>query len=290
MVVACAGALWLYGALNGPLAALPELTARTLLWLGAHLVYVAVWVSVVCVLSLVVSDRKTAFAVALAAWAFAVLVAPRLAATIADAVHPAPSPTVFFGEIRKGLAGGIDGHASVGERRQAFEREVLARYGVTRKEDLPVSFAGLALQEGEEHGNRVFDQRFDLLGDTYAAQQHASRWWSVVSPMLALQHLSMAAASTNVAHQLDFARQAETTRREVIRVLNDDMTRHGQGKDFDYAAAPALWKTVPEFAYQLPRLTSMWASWVADVAILLAWLAFAGCMTRLAARRMERPQ
>lgn len=46
---------------------------------GAHLAYIAVRVSGVVVISLVVSERRTAFAIALAAWAVAVPVVPRLA-------------------------------------------------------------------------------------------------------------------------------------------------------------------------------------------------------------------
>lgn len=290
LMAVCAGALWLWGAVTSPLVALPDLTSRTLLWLGAHLTYLAVWISLVTVISLVLNDRRTAFATALAVWAMAVLVVPRLAATTADALHPAPSPTAFFEAIRNDLAGGVDGHASAGERRQAFEREVLARYGVARKEDLPVSLAGLALQEGEEQGNRVFDRHFGRLADAYAAQQRTRRWWSVASPMPVLQHLSMAAASTDVAHQLDFVRQAEATRRDIVRGLNDDMTRHGKGKDFNYAAAPELWKTIPEFAYRPPRMASMWAGSTVDAVVLLAWLMLAGWTTRSAVRRMERPR
>lgn len=290
VVVVCAAALWLYGAMTGSAASLTDLTLRTLLWLGAHAVYIAFWAMLVVVVSLIVTDRKTAFATALAVWALTVLVAPRLAATVADTLHPAPSPSRFFGAIRSDLAGGVDGHASAGERRQAFEREVLARYGVARKEDLPVSFAGLALQEGEEHGNRVFDEHYKRLADIYAAQRHARRWWSFVSAVPALQHLSMSAASTDVAHQLDFVQQAESTRREVIRVLNEDMIRHGKGKDFDYAAAPELWKSVPEFNYHLPRLASMGKAVAVDGAILLAWLVLAWWATRRAVRREERPR
>lgn len=290
VVVACAAALWLYGAMTGSAAALSELTLRTMLWLGAHVLYVGVWAVLVVVVSLLVADRKTAFATALAVWALTVLVVPRLAATVADTLHPVPSPTGFFGAIRSDLAGGVDGHASAGERRQAFEREILARYGVARKEDLPVSFAGLALQEGEEHGNRVFDEHYKHLADIYAAQGHARRWWSFASTVPALQHLSMSAASTDVAHQLDFVQQAESTRREVIRVLNEDMIRHGKGKDFDYAAAPELWKSVPEFTYRLPRLASMWKTVAVDGVILLAWLVLSWWVTRCAVRHAERPR
>lgn len=264
-----------------------ELAARALTWVFANAVYLGVWIALTLAASLALSSTRATLVTLLAGWALLVLIVPRLAATLADTVAPAPTPAAFAADIRRDLDEGIDGHDPAGARRAAFEQQVLAQYGKQTVEELPVSFAGLSLQESEDYGNRVFDRHHGQLAERYRAQEHWRRAAAVLSPLPVLQHLSMAAAGTDIAHHIDFIAQAERKRREIVLVLNQDMIDKGAGQDFDYLADPALWRRTPEFDYALPSFARQAPRYAIDALILLLWLGLATLLLRAAIRRVE---
>ncbi len=267
-----------------------ELLLRGAAWGAANAIYLGAWIAAVLAASLFFVHARMALVTTLAAWALVVMVMPRLATTLADVVAPTPTPATFAADIRRDLDEGIDGHDPADARRAAFEQAVLKQYGAARVEDLPVSFAGLSLQAGEEYGNRVFDRHFTRLTGRYRAQEHWRRVASLLSPLPALQHLSMAAAGTDIAHHVDFINQAERKRREIVLVLNQDMIDRGAGQDFDYLADPVLWQQTPEFHYTLPGFAHLSRRWMWDALILLGWGLLALGLLRAAIRSEERPR
>lgn len=267
--------------------------ARALSWTGAHVLYLAAWAVLIVLISWRATNARHALVLLLGVWALLTLAVPRLAATIADQLAPMPSTTAFTAAVREDLSQGLDGHAPAAERDQAFERAVLARYGVTKVEDLPVSFAGLALQEGEEYGNQVYDRHFGALSERLQRQSQWRRAFALLSPLPALQHVSTAAAGTGLDAHLDFVAQAESSRRNIVRFLNDDMTRNGTGgdggpKDFDYLADPALWARTPQFVYRPPAWHRDAQAHGWDAALLLLWLLIPVAALALAVKREER--
>lgn len=271
-------------------ARIGDLVLRAAAWAAANALYLGVWIALTLAASLHFSRARSALIALLAAWTLSALIAPRLAATLADSIAPAPAPGAFAADIRRDIDQGMDGHDPADARRQAFERRVLAQYGVDNVEDLPVSFAGLSLQESEEYGNKVFDKHFGRLGDAYRVQQDWRRAAALLGPLPVLQHLSMAAAATDIAHHLDFVDQAEAKRREIVAMLNQDMIEKGAGRDFDYLADPALWRRTPEFAYAPPAFARLAPRHALDAGLLLAWAVLAALLLRAAVRRAERPQ
>lgn len=263
----------------------PDAWGRTAWWVGGHLAYVMVWVVLVLAVSAWAHSSRSALAWLLALWATSVLIAPRMIATMADERIPAPSGTDLRAQIDRDLEEGFDGHGGAGEREEEFERRVLAEYGVKSVDDLPVSYAGLRLDEGERVGNLVFDKRYRELAETYDRQRTWRRRASFLTPLPVLQHVSMAAAGTDVEHHMEFAAQAEAQRRDIISRLNADMTLHGKGKDFDYIADPELWATIPEFHYTPPALDEGTVG--RDVAVLGGWLVVAGLLLIAATRRLH---
>ena len=147
---------------------------------------------------------------------------------------------------------------------------MLTQYGVGRVEDLPVNFAGISLQEGEEYGNLVFDRHYTRLWDTFQRQDQFKQFAALAAPMLAIRSLSMGLAGTDFAQHRDFAEAAEHYRRALVKKMNDDMTLHAGKADYGYTAGPALWQEVPDFQYAAPsagrccaarrRASSCWRS------------------------------
>jgi len=228
--------------------------------------------------------------VLLAGWALATLIAPRLSVALAEAEVPIPTASAFAAAVQKDLAEGLDGQSPPNVRRDRFRAQLLAEYGVERVEDLPVSFAGMSLQEAERYGNEIFDHHYGQLTGLYRAQERWRRLGALLGPLPLVQQISMAAAGTDIAHHVEFIQQAETQRREIIEVLNMNQATHGVGLEMRYEADATLWQTVPEFSYRLPPAASLFARQWSDWLLLALWLGLAWWCTRAVAARMERAQ
>lgn len=253
------------------------------LWAAAYLAFLAIVTVVAVAISALSRTASQAMLALVAFWLLAVLIAPRVGAAIGMAAAPVPTPDQFFAAMSPDMAKQPD---VFGDDAVTFGAAMAKRYGVAKVEDLPVSFAGLQLDESERHGNIVYDRHFGSLAKTYAAQRVAMRWAGLISPLPALQNVSMALAGTDMAHQLAFQNQAEAHRRTLIGALNRDMVEHGKGADFDYQAGPALWRQTKDFRFVAPPLNVTLGTIVPDLAILAAWMIAALALLRHATRRL----
>jgi ABC-2 type transport system permease protein len=151
---------------------------------------------------------------------------------------------------------------------------------------VPISFSGISLQEGEEHGNEVFDRHYGRIFDIYEAQNRVIQWAGVMAPMLPMRSLSMALAGTDFAHHQDFVTAAEAHRRTIQRVMNDDITRNAR-PGVAYVAGPDLWAAVPEFTYELPSAAWALHRTLPSLGLLLAWCGATLWFASRAARRLS---
>lgn len=297
VVVAKAAALWALiagGVMSSALLALlmargepvPDAGARLTWWLGGVLIYLTFWVVIVMAVSTWVRSSRAALAGLLALWTGLTLIAPRLIATAADERWPATTGADLRADIQRDREQGFDGHGGAGAREQAFRAKVLAAYRVATIEELPVSFAGLALDEDERVGNLIFDKHYAALADRYRRQHAWRRWATVLSPVPALQHVTMTAAASSLGDHLAFTAQAEALRRQIVAMLNADLIANGKALGFDYQAPPALWATIPSFTYQPARLRPR--DLVPELGALVAWLLASGLALGLAVRRTSR--
>lgn len=261
----------------------PDGGARASQWLLGYAGYGVLWVLLTLAVSALARSARQSLAILASAWLLGVLLLPRLAAERAEAAHPSPHAETFWKEVRKAQSEGIDGHSAGDTRAKQLEAETLQRYGVTRKEDLPISFAGVALQASEEYGNEVFERFHGARWDGYAEQARSAARWSWLAPAIAVRQVATAAAATDLEHHRRFAQAAETHRRDLQRFLNDDMTRNAKGKDFEYKAPDALWAAAPRWSYAAPAAVS---SVRTAAFVLLAWLIGAGAACVIAARRL----
>lgn len=263
---------------SSDLLALASLTLAHLLWL-AGCAGTGAW------LGLRAGSLHGALARAVLGWLVCAFVVPRVAAEAADTLAPLPSRAAFELGIQRDSENGFDGHDPRNERRKAFEAEVLERYGVTRTEDLPVNFDGLAMQADEEYGARISAVHFGRLWATLRAQERAQLGFGLVSPLLFLRPISMAVAGTDTEHFLAFARQAEAYRFELVRFLNDSMARNSRTGDWDWKAPEDTWALVADFRAEPPPVSAALArtrvAWLA----LAAWCAGSLTLATRAARR-----
>jgi ABC-2 type transport system permease protein len=263
---------------GGVLASTP---ARAAWLVGVYVVYVMVILAVSLAVSARAPSSRVALVALLSMWFVNSLVAPRAVGDIAAALYPTPSAAVFRQELQRELAD----TTAVEARLERRKRELFARYGVQTVEALPVAFSGISLQEGEEHGNEVFDRQYGRLHAQYARQDGVSQWAGLAAPMLAVRSLSMALAGTDGRHHRDFIAAAEQYRREMQRVLNGDLAAHARPGQV-YLADRDLWERIEPFAYAAPSTSWALAGQVRALAALLVWLAASLLLLAAAVRTM----
>lgn len=222
-----------------------------LLTLG-YLLYLGCFVALGAAISARARGASAALVAALALWVGAVILVPRLAGDLAAWVHPTPSEHAFFAAVSEDIKHGINGHDPQDRRAEDLKNELLARHGVATVEELPVNLAGVALQAGEEYGDRVYDQHYGELHALRRRQADLRLGLAFASPLLALRPLSASLCGTDVAAHEAFASAAEAHRRALVRRLNDDITRRPGASPFEFTAGPELWRELDALTWTPP--------------------------------------
>jgi ABC-2 type transport system permease protein len=278
------GALILVSASPGSWAAT---LGRAAVMAAGYLLYLAAFVGLALAVSAALPSSRVALVTLLGFWIGNGLVVPRLVADLSERLHPVPTATAMWAAMREDMTNGIDGHDPADARRRELESRTLAQYGVAKVEDLPVSFAGISLQAGEEYANQVFDRHYGALWGAYARQDRTHLAGALIAPLLAVRSLSMGLAGTDFAQHRHFVTAAEEYRRGLQRFLNGEMTRKARGLDFDYRADPAFWATAPRFQYEPPGLSSVLARQAPATSLLALWAAAASVAAVWAASRLR---
>jgi ABC-2 type transport system permease protein len=254
---------------------------RTFATVLLFLLYFAIMIALSLAVSVRARSSRLALLVLLAFWMFNGLVAPRLTADLAAWKHPTPSAVEFSTALQREL----DDTAEIERRLDLRRAEVLKTFNVTSIDAAPINFSGISLQEGEEHGNEVFDRHYGALFDTFERQNATYQMGGYLAPLVAVRSLSMALAGTDFAHHRHFVQAAEDYRRSIQRVMNDDIMRSSRA-GVPYVAGPDLWSRVQAFEYRTPGAAWALRTQIFSLAALSAWAAIALLALRVALRSM----
>jgi len=265
---------------------LPDTAARLVLLALFYLFYFAAILGTSLAVSAWSKSTRAALLTLLGFWIVNGLIAPRAFTDVARYLHPTPSAFDFAKMVAHDLENGINGDSSTAQRARELQQRLLKQYQVDRIDKLPVSYRGVSLQEGENHGDEVFDKRYSELWDDFERQNAVRRAGGIIAPLLPMRSLSMALAGTDFAQHRDFAVAAENYRRMFIRMINDDITKNAAGKDL-YVRGDDLWQTVPEFQYVAPGVAAVLRANLGSIALLLLWTFAAVCAAWWSARRIE---
>ncbi|HWA28260.1 MAG TPA: DUF3526 domain-containing protein [Lacunisphaera sp.] len=268
------------GAVAAVLVALTDLAfaadaaapARLAVFAAAVLLHSAAWLALTLWVSARAKTSARACAVLVMLWLGSSVVVPRIAAVAAAARHPLPDKSSFTAAVAADTRKLGDAHNPDDPHYAQFKAETLARYGVTRVEDLPVNYAGILMARGEELSAQTFARHFAALGETMQAQADFVNGWGLVAPTLALRALSAAAAGTDLRADLKFQREAEAYRYAFVQQLNGlhrDEVRYDDDKDQKLSADH--WKRFPDFRTAPPTLrealTGTGVAWL----VLVLW-------------------
>ena len=258
---------------------------RLLLWCSLYLVYAAISATIALAVSAFSRTGSQAMLVLIGLWLVFTLLVPRVGASIAQSAAPVPSPALYAAAVADDREKQPDVFGDDAER---FTAQVMRERGVARPEDLTVSIGGLQLEEDERLGNIVFEHHFNALDAVYHRQRAILRWFGTLSPLLAVQNLSMVLAGTSMPDQIAFQRQAESHRRRMVTYLNTDLIENGGGEEFDYLAGDSLWRSTPRFSYRPPSVANSLGQAAGDIVILLSWTVAAIALLLFATRRFTR--
>lgn len=257
--------------LNGDQAGEPFSAGRFALLVAGYLLYLGVFIAVSLAVSARAASSRFALLALLGFWILSCLIAPRAATDAARRIYPTPSALEFTAAMENDIKGGTDGHNPSEKRLADLKIEAMRKYGVSKLEDLPVNFDGIALQAGEDFGNQVFDEHYGNLWNQFERQDKVRRIAAVLAPQLAVSSLSRGLAGTDFAQHRDFARAAENHRRLLIRTINVDVMTNARYGDTKYVANANLWERVPEFQYAAPETLSVLKKQTGGIIILFGW-------------------
>jgi ABC-2 type transport system permease protein len=257
-------------------------------WLaGGYVLYSATILAAALGVSARVRSARAALLTLLAGWACCCLLVPRLAADIAGYVAPLPSYDAFWRAIEHDIQEGFDGSGNASERARALRERVLAEYGVTAIDALPVSFDALSLQDTEDFGNRVFDRHYHRLWETFDRQERMQRLVGLLSPQTGVRALSMGLAGTDLAHFKDFADAAEAYRRGLVRRLNEEFRDKAGAAGYAYVDDGSLWRSVADFSYTPPDTAWVIARQRGPLVSIVGWAVGAWAFAFWSVRRMR---
>ncbi|MCJ2082648.1 DUF3526 domain-containing protein [Methylobacterium sp. J-090] len=255
---------------------------RLFAWVAAQLAYATAFLLLAMLVSLVARTARGALAAALAAWVVLCVAAPRLASAGVDAFAPA----LAYRDVRARIDAGFRAHRTA-EANDVRAREVLARYGVSDADELPVDLRGLMMSENESHNFAVYDRELGAFFDSLAAQERAFAWAGLLSPRVALQSLSQTLAGTDFAQHAHFVWAVESYRRGISERMNAEIRDHPQRGGAVLVAGPDLWREIPPFVLQPLPFARALADARVPALVLALWLGLLAALCIPGIRRLR---
>lgn len=257
-----------------------------------YLVFFGIFIALSLTVSIVAKSSGAALTMLIGFWIITGLLVPRSAADVSKMVYDTPSSFEVAAAVEEGRAKGPRAHEPNHPNHIAFKEKVLKEYNVEKVEDLPVNFIGLALQADEELGFKVFDQTYGEVRRLFEKQNRIHQAFSVLSPFVAIKNLSAAISGTDVAFANDFSEAAEQYRRNMVRILNEDIQKNTVGMtnystEWGYRANKSLWEKIPPFDFEPPSVGTILSRNVLSIVILFAWFVGGLWLLNYAAKRAK---
>ncbi len=254
-------------------------TADTLLRIVSlfmlYLIYCAIWVGIVLLISSIVKYGPHALSLLIAIWFMLTIVSPRVLADFAAESYPQPSRNAFNHEIKNAISQIGDSHNPDDPHFSEFKKQLLARYRVDSIENLPVNYRALIIQEGERISSEIYTQLYrDIMNRQQKQYEMISNWYWL-NPYLLVRDLSMAISATDIWHFYDYEKQSEAYRFARVSQLNEIHAEHIDAKhDRQSKASAHHWQRFNNFEYQSRSLSQSLAPLKTTWMILLVFIGF----------------
>lgn len=256
----------------------------------AYAAWLALWSLGIVAVSTLAGRGRDALMALLAVWTVGVVLLPRLAPELVTAALSLPTRLETDIAVARDLSAMGDSHDPNDPYFNEFRRKLLAQYGVTRVEDLPVNYKGVLGMEGERLTSELFDryakQNFALQEEQLTRMQA----FSPLSPVIALRGLSMGASGTDLPAYRRFLEQAEAHRYEMIQALNRMQAEQltlATDRGSESRISKDHWHGLAEFHFKAESPTDTLRRVAPMAMVLLGWLAALTGLIAIAARRLQ---
>jgi ABC-2 type transport system permease protein len=264
---------------------------RAALMVAAYLVYYWIFLCLGLLISAWSPSSQRSLVVLLGFWFITCLLVPRLTAAVGQHLYPTPNIDEFVAKLEQ-----ESDPVSFGEQRRQVEKRLLAKYGVQRAVDLPVSTWGTTLYEREEASTDLYNKHFNQLFEKYEAQNGFYQNVSLLAPPLAVQSLSMGLAGSDVVHFRHFAEAAEAYRYKLVQTMNQ-LAIESQLYNTSLIGPPdrpafiggerAAYERVPNFEYAAPNWKWVISRTSTSVVSLLFWFFLLNMLLARSLRRLN---
>lgn len=261
-----------------------EHVAALLSLLAMYGVYLAVWVVLTLLVSMVVTKRAMALAGMAGLWFGFSLVLPSIAVNVATDTDPVAGKIETDLRMLSDLRKLGDGHNASDPAFQQLRADMLEKYGVARIEDLPINFRGLVAMEGEQKLTQVLNEYADARMAAELRQENRVADFGWLTPALAIAFVSRSLAGTDLVHYHRFQREAEAVRFAFVQGLNRahteklsydaDINRNKDEASSRRARVDAAnWRVLEAFHFQTAGVSQRLMHAAYAIGLLLVWLA-----------------
>lgn len=251
---------------------IPDVRIRVILLALVYAMYLFYFIAFSVWASLRSTSGRNALLSLLSGWIFFLILMPKTVANFSESTYRLPSIREFKAKIEEDITNGPDGQTPRSLRMAKLEKSYLKKYGVDSIQQLPFNFEGVRLQAGEEYGNQVYDLHLEGLYDIFHRQNRLGSLAGLINPFLAVQHLSMALSGTDLHTFIDFEKEVEIYRRELVRKMNKDMAENSRyGEFFEYEAGKDLWEEIDDFSYRAPSVGKVLQHYQLELLSLIIW-------------------
>lgn len=250
-------------------------------------VYYSIFAALAIATSALLQNSRLTLFCLLGFWLASAFIAPRLGGAMAELFAPTPTAEQFWFAIKHDIANGLNNDGNAEQRNKAFEAEVLAKYKVARKEELPVGFVSLNRQHNDQYSSRVHQLHFDHLRDSFQLQQRLSHLASWLGPSIAMRSISMSLAGMDLTHQRHFEDAAENYRHYFIDLTEEWDRERSHGTERSAKGSESDWRSVKDFSYSSPTLGFAFKTASLDVLVLSLWLVLALFLLNFSAKKLN---
>ena len=241
---------------------------RLAVWAGSEFIYLAVFLGLSLIASLWANTARAALGVSLLAWAVFCVLVPRLATAGIEEIAPTPSQQDMFAAVERRT-----NDYNRAENEAARREALLARYGATSDEEMPIDVTGALGHAREQHDYAAYDAGLADFNAALERQDRLAGWAGLLSPMIAIQSVSQAVAGTDYTRHVAFLTSAEGYRRLLVDTMNLDRVANPPVDGGAYLAGREVWETVPPFQPAPPSFKATMRDLAIPLAILALWVA-----------------
>lgn len=266
-----------------------DTASRIVLLMLSYTLYLFIWCVAITAVSVLAQQAQSALIVLIALWMVFCIASPRLSYEMAHQLYQTPSLVEADFAAEAALEKIGDSHNPDDPHFNQFKSSILKQYGVQKVEDLPINYNGLLMIEGERLSTQVYSEQHQKIAQLMAQQSSVVSRLAWANPAIAIQQLSRAVSSSDLAHHQQFLADAEQQRYKTVQYLNKLQAHEVHHKnDKEQRISAEFWQKAPRKNMALPSIKFAMPALLQSFTVLMIWLLFGGLLLNFCNSRLEK--